>query len=150
MTTAQTARPPRRGASRTGPAGAVHPADRPTWLASAVIEGGLASSARFMAVMDGDLQHDETRLPAMLSALRDGADLVVASRHVSGGDAAGLGSRWRHVLSDGGIRLAQRILPVRLSDPMSGYFMLPRATFERLAPRRPAGVQDPARYRADR
>lgn len=104
-------------------------------LASAVIEGGLASSARYMAVMDGDLQHDETRLPAMLAALRNGAELVVASRHVAGGDAAGLGSPWRHMLSGGGIRLARRLLPVRLSDPMSGFFMLPRATFERLAPR---------------
>ena len=104
-------------------------------LASAVIEGGLASSAQYLAVMDGDLQHDETRLPAMLAALRGGdCDLAVASRHMAGGDAAGLGSRWRHALSDGGIHLAQRLLPVRLSDPMSGFFMLPRELFERLAP----------------
>lgn len=104
-------------------------------LASAVIEGGLASSAQFLAVMDGDLQHDETRLPAMLAALRSGGcDLAVASRHAAGGDAVGLGSRWRHALSDGGIHLAQRVLPVRLSDPLSGFFMLPRELFEQLAP----------------
>ena len=46
---------------------------------------------------------------------------------------AGLASRWRHILSDGGIRLAQLFLPVRLTDPMSGYFMLPRSLFETLA-----------------
>jgi len=104
-------------------------------LSSAVIEGALASSARFVAVIDGDLQHDETRLPAMLALLRaDAADVVVGSRHVAGGDAAGLAGRWRHWLSDGGILLAQRVLPVRLTDPMSGFFMLPRALFERLAP----------------
>ncbi len=40
-------------------------------LASAVIEGALSSSAQFVAVIDGDLQHDETRLPDMLAALRD-------------------------------------------------------------------------------
>jgi len=105
-------------------------------LASAVMEGALASSAPFIAVMDGDLQHDETRLPAMLAALRDGAcDLVVASRHVEGGDNAGLSSRFRRRLSDAGIGLAQRVLPVRLSDPMSGFFMLPRPWFEAVAPR---------------
>jgi len=105
-------------------------------LASAVMEGALASSAPFIAVMDGDLQHDETRLPAMLAVLRDGAcDLVVASRHVEGGDNAGLSSRFRRRLSDAGIGLAQRILPVRLSDPMSGFFMLPRPWFEAVAPR---------------
>jgi dolichol-phosphate mannosyltransferase len=103
-------------------------------LASAVIEGALSSSADVIAVIDGDLQHDETRLPAMLSALQtDGYDLAVASRHVEGGDNAGLSSRFRHVLSDGGIWLAQAFLPVRLTDPMSGFFMLPRTLFEDLA-----------------
>jgi dolichol-phosphate mannosyltransferase len=103
-------------------------------LASAVIEGALSSSADYIAVIDGDLQHDETRLPSMLSALRTGGyDLVVASRHVEGGDTAGLSSRFRHVLSDGGIWLAQAFLPVRLTDPMSGFFMLPRPLFEDLA-----------------
>ena len=103
-------------------------------LASAVIEGVLSSSAAYVSVIDGDLQHDETRLPVMLEALQSGQyDLVVASRHVEGGDNAGLSSRWRHLLSDGGIWLAQRFLPVRLTDPMSGFFMLPRPLFEELA-----------------
>ena len=103
-------------------------------LASAVIEGALSSSAHFVAVIDGDLQHDETKLPHMLAALRTGRyDIAVGSRHVKGGDASGLTNRWRHVLSDGGIWLAQLFLPVRLTDPMSGYFMLPRPLFEELA-----------------
>ncbi len=103
-------------------------------LASAVIEGALSSSASYVAVIDGDLQHDETRLPVMLAELRSGQyDLVVASRYIEGGDNAGLANRWRHALSDGGIWLAQKLLPVRLTDPMSGFFMLPRATFEELA-----------------
>jgi dolichol-phosphate mannosyltransferase len=104
-------------------------------LSSAVIEGALSSSAQFVAVMDGDLQHDETRLPVMLAALQTGQyDLAVASRHVAGGDATGLASRWRHLLSDAGGAMARRFLPVSLSDPMSGFFMLPRALFEQLAP----------------
>ncbi len=103
-------------------------------LASAVIEGALSSSASYVAVIDGDLQHDETRLPVMLAALRGGGyDLAVASRYVEGGDSAGLSSRWRHLLSDSGIWLAQAFLPVRLTDPMSGFFMLPRPLFEDLA-----------------
>ena len=104
-------------------------------LASAVIEGALASSSAYVAVIDGDLQHDETRLPDMLRLLRSGqCDLVVGSRHVAGGDAAGLAGAWRHRLSEAGTRVAQAILPVRISDPMSGFFMLPQALFERLAP----------------
>jgi dolichol-phosphate mannosyltransferase len=103
-------------------------------LASAVIEGALSSSADYVAVIDGDLQHDETRLPVMLDGLRGGQhDLAVASRHVTGGDNAGLSSRWRHYLSDGGIALARMFMPVKLNDPMSGFFMLPRPLFEDLA-----------------
>ncbi len=103
-------------------------------LSSAVIEGTLSSSAQFVAVIDGDLQHDETKLPDMLTALQSGQyDLAVGSRHSPGGGDAGLATRWRHVLSQGGIRLAQYFLPIRLSDPMSGFFMLPRSIFESLA-----------------
>ena len=104
-------------------------------LASAVIEGALSTSAAFVAVIDGDLQHDETRLPLMLAAVQDGADLAVGSRHVDGGDAAGLSGAWRRRISDAGIRVARRALPVALADPMSGFFLLRRALFEDVAPR---------------
>src|SRR6476469_1435071 len=58
-------------------------------LASAVIEGALSSSAEYVAVMDGDLQHDETKLTDMLAALRSGQhDVAVGSRHGAGADDA--------------------------------------------------------------
>ena len=105
-------------------------------LASAVIEGALSSSAEYVAVIDGDLQHDESRLPDLLARLRTGeADIAVGSRYVEGGHSAGLSSAWRQRLSEGGIRLVQALLPVRITDPMSGFFMLRRALFEQLTPR---------------
>ncbi len=105
-------------------------------LASAVIEGALSSSATYVGVIDGDLQHDETRLPVMLAALRAGeADVVVASRFAEGGDAAGLSAEWRHTLSAVAIRMAGAMLRARLTDPMSGFFMLRQSVFEDLAPR---------------
>ena len=109
-------------------------------LSSAVIEGVLASSATLVAVIDGDLQHDEACIPALLAAVSSGAcDIAVGSRHVAGGNAAGLSSAWRHRLSGGGIRLAQAVLPVRdgfapLGDPMSGFFACERRFFEQAAP----------------
>lgn len=104
-------------------------------LSSAVIEGALASSAPYVAVMDGDLQHDETKLPDMLAALEAGAELAVGSRHVAGGDTAGLASPARQRLSAAGIRLAQAMTGSKLSDPMSGFFMIRQELFERLARR---------------
>src|ERR1700677_2674483 len=80
-------------------------------LASAVIEGAVSSSATYVAVIDGALQHDETRLPVMLAELRTGQyDLAVASRYVEGGNNAGLATHWRHILSDGGIWMAPEVL----------------------------------------
>jgi dolichol-phosphate mannosyltransferase len=105
-------------------------------LASAVIEGALAAGGRFVGVIDADLQHDETVLPTMLARLRSGrCDIVVASRHIAGGDAAGLAGSVRIGLSEAGTRVAQWLLPVNLTDPMSGCFMLERDLFERLAGR---------------
>jgi dolichol-phosphate mannosyltransferase len=105
-------------------------------LASACIEGMMASSAAYVAVIDGDLQHDEGILPRMLEALRSGrAEVAIGSRHVAGGDAAEGFSPIRQRISEGGTTLARAMLPVRVEDPMSGYFMLARPTFEELAPR---------------
>src|SRR6187455_3776387 len=47
-------------------------------LASACIEGMLASSAPYLAVMDADLQHDERLIPQMLDVIKQGdTDIVV-------------------------------------------------------------------------
>src|SRR5450432_2244137 len=63
-------------------------------LAGACLEGILASQAQYVAVMDGDLQHDEGLLLPMLALLRgDTTDLVVASRYADGGSVAGLSSQ---------------------------------------------------------
>src|SRR5881227_4273638 len=48
-------------------------------LAGACLEGMLSSQARYVAVMDADLQHDERLLTAMLARLHAGVDLAVAS-----------------------------------------------------------------------
>jgi dolichol-phosphate mannosyltransferase len=105
-------------------------------LASACIEGALSSSADFIAVIDGDLQHDETLLPRMVALLRNGAaDIVIGSRHTEGGDAAGGLSPIRRAVSDLGGTLSRAVLPVPVADPMSGFFMLPRPLFEEISPR---------------
>ena len=95
-------------------------------LASACVEGMLSSSAPFLAVMDGDLQHDETILPQMFELLRrDELDLVVGSRNVAGGSMGDFAAE-RVQLSNLGRWFSQHLLNCPLSDPMSGFFMLSR------------------------
>lgn len=99
-------------------------------LASAFIEGAEASLAPYVAAIDGDLQHDERLLPRMLAALRDdGYEIAIGSRYVEGG---GLGEwdRTRAGMSSFATRLSHMVLRVPVTDPMSGFFMLRRATFE--------------------
>lgn len=99
-------------------------------LASACLEGMMATPALYIAVMDGDLQHDEGILPAMLQKIRnEKLDLVVATRNAEGG---GMGefSKHRVWLSNLGRRLSQSVSHTELSDPMSGFFMLDRRFLE--------------------
>lgn len=99
-------------------------------LSTAVIRGWQASTAQVLGVIDGDLQHPPEVLLQLLTAIERGADLAVASRHVEG---AGV-STWsltRRILSRGAQILALTILPSvvsRVTDPMSGYFLLQRHT----------------------
>ncbi len=103
-------------------------------LAGACIEGMLASSAPVVAVMDADLQHDERILPVMLQKIREGADLVVGSRHVAGGSAEAGFSPRRAAISRLAIRIARDALRADFSDIMSGFFMLRRQIVEDCAP----------------
>ncbi|WP_267393939.1 glycosyltransferase family 2 protein [Sphingomonas sp. GC_Shp_1] len=104
-------------------------------LSSACIEGMCATAAPVVAVIDGDLQHDETLLPAMLDLLqRDEAlDLVVGSRFVDGG-GTGEWDRDRVAKSALATRLSRRVLKGDLSDPMSGFFAIRTIHARRLAP----------------
>jgi dolichol-phosphate mannosyltransferase len=103
-------------------------------LAGACLEGMLSSQARYVAVMDADLQHDEAQLVPMLDTLRTGrADLVVASRYLEGGSAAGLSKR-RSRVSRWSTALVHHLLGIELTDPMSGHFMIRRDAVEELAP----------------
>jgi dolichol-phosphate mannosyltransferase len=99
-------------------------------LSSAVVEGAMSASAPIVAVMDGDLQHDETLLPRMLQVLQTtDTDLVVGSRHVEGG---GLGD-WNAVrrrMSEFATWSSRVLIGESVSDPMSGFFMTRRAVFD--------------------
>ena len=104
-------------------------------LSGACIEGILASSAPYAAVIDADLQHDETQLPKMLSLLASGqADLVVGSRYIEGYKSEGF-NKQRAGASALATEVAKKMLRVEIADPMSGFFMVRRDRFEELAPK---------------
>ena len=103
-------------------------------LAGAVVEGWMSSSADLVAVIDGDLQHDETILPKMYWALAAGKGNLAIGTRVSEGSEGGL-SPARQKLSDLGAWFFRRLTGFPVTDPMSGFFMIRRDIVARLAPR---------------
>ncbi len=98
-------------------------------LSSAVIEGVLSATAPCIAVIDADLQHDERILPTMLRELGSGkVDLAISSRYVAGGEV-GSWSGVRHAMSRLATHLSRLVINQPLNDPMSGFFMVRRASF---------------------
>jgi len=102
-------------------------------LAGACIEGFLASQAKYVAVMDADLQHDESLLLGMLEKIEEDNDLVVASRYIEGGSSSSF-SALRSKISLWSTVLAKKFLKIDLSDPMSGFFMIRRSIVDDVVP----------------
>lgn len=104
-------------------------------LSSAFLEGALSSAAPIVAVIDGDMQHDETLLPTMFETLTSNElDVVIGSRYLRAG-GFGEWSEDRIKASKMATRIAQRLAGVQLSDPMSGFFMIRNDLLRDLVPK---------------
>ena len=105
-------------------------------LSGAVIEGFFAANSELVAVMDCDLQHDETKLSDMMDLFSKSTslDIVIASRFIEGGEISGIAfSKYRKLGSMITTFLVKRLLKINSSDPLSGFFMAKKATFLRSA-----------------
>jgi len=104
-------------------------------LSSACTEGILATNAPYVAVMDADHQHDETILPTMLAKAKAGDDIVIGSRFAGNGSAEEGLSSTRLWGSNMATRLSALITGQNISDPMSGFFLVRRDLFLKVAPK---------------
>jgi dolichol-phosphate mannosyltransferase len=102
-------------------------------LSAAVLDGMAVARGEVLAVIDADLQHDETILPSMVAEVRDGVDVVVGSRETEGGGYGDWGAGRRFV-SWVATAIARVALRVPVSDPMSGFFAVSRRAYEAAAP----------------
>jgi dolichol-phosphate mannosyltransferase len=104
-------------------------------LSGACVEGMMAAAAPVVVVMDADGQHDETILPVMLSKIAEGADVVIGSRYVDGGTSGDGLTKTRARGSELATTLSQMLISHKVSDPMSGFFMLRRSLADTMAGR---------------
>ena len=108
-------------------------------LSKAVLEGLRLARGDVLVVMDADLSHPPEKIPEMLVALEKGADFVMGSRYVTGGHTGASWGLFRWLNSQVATMLARPFTSVK--DPMSGFFALPRTTFESARDLNPIGYK---------
>jgi dolichol-phosphate mannosyltransferase len=109
-------------------------------LSSAVLRGFAAARGTILVCMDADLSHPPEVLARMVETLEnDGIEFVIGSRYVEGGMTDGEWSLFRKLNSRAATLMARPFC--RASDPLAGYFALPRAVFERAEPLSPIGYK---------
>lgn len=101
-------------------------------LATAVARGFAEAQGEWVAVMDADFQHPPEAVAAMWQRAQQGdVDLVIGSRYAPGGKGDATFTASRRAVSRGAALIARMALPPvrrhRLTDPMSGLFMVRKA-----------------------
>ena len=103
-------------------------------LSAAAITGWDSARGQYLAIMDGDGQHDPKLIALMLQSVQQQPlDVVIASRYMDGGQSGLHG--FRHALSRSGIWLTDRMLGMPLADPLSGCFIMTRAWYAEVRPK---------------
>lgn len=102
-------------------------------LSSAVVAGFKAARGEVLAVMDADGQHDAGLLRKLFDTVRSKRGIAVASRYVPGGGTGQWNAR-RTFMSRVVTRIVVLLCHLSVRDPMSGFFAIDRALFERVAP----------------
>jgi dolichol-phosphate mannosyltransferase len=102
-------------------------------LAGAVLHGWHDTDATMLGVIDADLQHPPEILPELLSAVRQGNDIAIASRYaVKDRDCVGNWNVVRRLISKAGtwVTMPLQRSNVRVKDPLSGFFIVRSAAIE--------------------
>lgn len=100
-------------------------------LASAVVAGFKQANGEILGVIDADLQHPPEFIPSLLKAVRDGADIAIASRYIKGGGIEGWTFK-RKIISKGAKMPANILLSSarKIKDPLSGFFLFKKEVLD--------------------
>ena len=108
-------------------------------LATAVIEGFRHARAPVFVVMDADLSHPPETIRVFYQEVQNGADFVIGSRYIEGGGTDDRWTPYRYLNSKVASLLAKGLVSV--SDPMAGFFALPRLLWEQCKDLSPVGYK---------
>lgn len=111
----------------------------PPGLALAVVDGIRLARFDVLVVMDADLSHPPERIPELVAALGDGADIAVGSRYAPGGRLDSAWGFYRVLNSRLATWLARPL--ASCADPMSGFFAVDRRSLPDAATLAPVGYK---------
>ena len=102
-------------------------------LSGAILHGWRHTDATILGVMYADGQHPAEVLPSLLDSIRAGRDVAIASRYVCGGHCQA--NPIRRMISIAASGAARSLQPsrLRLSDPLSGFFLVRRRCLENVS-----------------
>jgi dolichol-phosphate mannosyltransferase len=101
-------------------------------LSTAVVRGWQVARGDILGVIDADLQHPPETVVDLYNMMQRGSDIAVATRHLDGGGVSDW-SIFRRFVSRAAQFIGLLVLPGvlgRVTDPMSGYFMIRRRAIE--------------------
>jgi dolichol-phosphate mannosyltransferase len=107
-------------------------------LSQSVVDGFSHARSDIFLIMDADLSHPPELIPQMVAGIRAGADIVIGSRYMPGGEI----KKWpvmRRILSLGATFLGRLFFP-EVSDPVSGFFAVKKGVVT-TAPLKPRGYK---------
>jgi dolichol-phosphate mannosyltransferase len=109
-------------------------------LSSAVMRGFAEARGKVLICMDADLSHPPEVLPGFVEILANTqTEFVIGSRYTKGGTTDGDWSFFRKLNSRAATLMARPFC--RVSDPLTGYFALPREVFQRAESLNPIGYK---------
>lgn len=108
-------------------------------LSAAVIDGFRAARHPVLVCMDCDLSHPPEKIPQMILALASGQEFALGSRYVPGASTDDDWGILRWLNSQIATLLARPLTSAH--DPMSGFFALRKADFDRAQDLNPVGYK---------
>jgi len=96
-------------------------------LGSAIVEGFYAARGNVVGVMDADFSHPPAALGSMIKHVDAGADIVLGSRYVKGGNIENWPLR-RKIVSKLAVMLARPLTDAK--DPVTGFFLVRKKIFD--------------------
>ena len=109
-------------------------------LAQSIKEGFSLAIGDILGCMDADGSHPPEAISELLALCEGGVEMVIGSRYIAGSSISGW-PRSRQNLSRSATAITRWLLKISIRDPLSGFFLMRRAVYDRVVNTKPRGFK---------